>query len=171
MKRKVIFLDRDGVLNVEVSYLHKIEDFQWQEGAKEALQEAVAREYDLVVVTNQSGVARGYFTEEDVQILHNFMKAELSKIGVNLLAIYYCPHLVGATVPEYDKNCNCRKPKPGLLLQAFSDFEISQDDSFLVGDSPRDVEAAEAAGIKGYLFPGGNLKTFLHPILIKQQGK
>ena len=154
--RKVLFLDRDGVINKDVSYLYKIADLQWVDGAKEALKLAHDSGYELIVVTNQSGVARGYYKETDVQILHDYMGNELFKAGAPILHFYYCQH---------HKDGNCRKPKPGMILQAIKDFDVDVEHSFLIGDSQRDVDAAEAAGVKGYLFTESNLLHFMKKIL------
>ena len=154
--RKVLFLDRDGVINKDVSYLYKISDLEWVDGAKEALAYAHSKGYDLIVVTNQSGVARGYYKESDVQILHDYMAHELDRSGAPILHFYYCPH---------HKECECRKPKPGMIKQAIKDYDVNISNSFLIGDSQRDVDAAEAAGIKGYLFKGSNLLDFIKTII------
>lgn len=163
--RKVLFLDRDGVINKDVSYLYKIADLQWVDGAKEALKLAHDAGYELIVVTNQSGVARGYYKETDVQILHDFMGNELFKAGAPILHFYYCPHHKDGTIERYAVDCNCRKPKPGMILQAIKDFDVDVEHSLLIGDSQRDVDAAEAAGVKGYLFTGSNLLDFMKTIL------
>lgn len=163
--RKVLFLDRDGVINKDVSYLYKIEDLQWVDGAKEALKMAYDYGYDLIVVTNQSGVARGYYKESDVQILHDYMGNELDKAGAPILHFYYCPHHKEGSIAQYAVDCQCRKPKPGMLLQAIKDYQVDPHKSFLIGDSQRDVEAAVAAGVKGYLFQGGNLLDYMKSIL------
>ena len=163
--RKVLFLDRDGVINKDVSYLYKIADLQWVDGAKEALKLAHDSGYELIVVTNQSGVARGYYKETDVQILHDYMGNELFKAGAPILHFYYCPHHKDGTVERYAIDCNCRKPKPGMILQAIKDFDVDVEHSFLIGDSKRDVDAAEVAGVKGYLFTESNLLNFMKKIL------
>lgn len=163
--RKVLFLDRDGVINKDVSYLYKIADLQWVDGAKEALKLAHDSGYELIVVTNQSGVARGYYKETDVQILHDYMGNELFKAGAPILHFYYCPHHKDGTVERYAVDCNCRKPKPGMILQAIKDFDVDVEHSFLIGDSQRDVDSAEAAGVKGYLFTESNLLNFMKKIL------
>ena len=163
--RKVLFLDRDGVINKDVSYLYKIADLQWVDGAKEALKLAHDSGYELIVVTNQSGVARGYYKETDVQILHDYMGNELFKAGAPILHFYYCPHHKDGTVERYAVDCNCRKPKPGMILQAIKDFDVDVEHSFLIGDSQRDVDASEAAGVKGYLFTESNLLHFMIKIL------
>ena len=168
---KVLFLDRDGILNEDVSYLYKISDLKWVPGIFDALRLAREAGYELIVVTNQSGVARGMFTEEDVQNLHEHMQDELLMEGIPLLDIYYCPHLEGAAMPAYDVVCDCRKPKPGMILQAMEDHPIDSHESFLIGDSPRDVEAAHGAGISGYLYQGGDIVEFVTSCLEAEKNK
>lgn len=165
MKAKAVFLDRDGVLNVDVDYLYKIDDFQWVDEAPEALVYLVKQGYHLFVVTNQSGIARGYYTVDDMQQLHAHMQQELQKYGVLIEKFYYCPHHQEGKVAEYAIECDCRKPKPGMLLQAMAEYAIDKEQSFLIGDSKRDIEAAQAAGIKGYLFTGGSLLQFVQNII------
>ncbi len=165
MKDKAVFLDRDGVLNVDVDYLYKIEDLQWVEGAREALAYLHKKGYQLFVVTNQSGIARGYYTVEDMEKLHQYMQSQMQEYGVQIEKFYYCPHHEEGKVAEYAVDCSCRKPKPGMLLQAMAEYAVDKEQSFLIGDSKRDVEAAQAAGIKGYLFTGGSLLNFVKNII------
>ncbi len=163
--KKVLFLDRDGVLNRDTGYLHSVDELEWIPGAKAGLAYAHSKGYDLIVVTNQSGIGRGYYAVEDMNILHEHMNRELTANGAPILHFYYCPHHKEGTILEYAIECDCRKPKPGMILQAFHDYDIDQKASFLIGDSPRDVEAAEAAGIQGYLFDGVNLLHTIQAIL------
>lgn len=165
MKAKAVFFDRDGVLNVDVAYLYKIEDLRWIDGAREAVAYLTQLGYTIFVVTNQSGIARGYYTVEQMNELHAYMQREIAAAGGKIEKIYYCPHHPEGSVPEYTGVCDCRKPKPGMLLQALADYDIDKEQSFLVGDSKRDVEAAEAAGVKGYLYTGGNLLDFVKNIV------
>ncbi len=165
MKDKAVFFDRDGVLNVDVAYMYKIEDLRWVEGAKEAAAYLTSQGYRLFIVTNQSGLARGYFTVEQMQELHAHMRRELAAAGGRIDKIYYCPHYKDGIVAEYACDCSCRKPKPGMILQAFAEYDLDREGSFLIGDGTRDVEAAQAAGIRGYLFKGGNLLDFVRSIV------
>ena len=165
MKLKAAFFDRDGVLNVDKSYLYKIEDLEWIDGAKEALGYLTKKGYTIFVVTNQSGIARGYYTVDDMNKLHDFMAQHVAAAGGKIEKFYYCPHLPEGKIAEYAVECDCRKPKPGLILRAFEEYDIDKDAAFLIGDKLRDVESAEAAGIKGYLFSGGNLLNFVKEIV------
>lgn len=164
-KTKAVFFDRDGVLNVDKDYLHSIDALEWVEGSKEAVAYLTQQGYTVFVVTNQSGIARGYYAIEDMERLHAHMAGEIAAAGGKITKFYYCPHLIGAKVKEYDVDCDCRKPKPGLLYQAMAEYAIDKDKSFLIGDKPRDIESAVAAGIKGYLYESGNLLEFVKKIL------
>jgi len=153
-----IFFDRDGVLNEEVGYLHEIEKFKWIDGAIDAIKFCNAQKLLAVVVTNQSGVARGFYTEDDVKKIHAFMQSELKKFGAHIDAFYYCPHHPEGNITAYKKVCDCRKPEPGLILRACRELEINPATSILIGDSERDIESGRRAGIgKWILFTGGNL--------------
>ena len=154
--RNVLFLDRDGVINVDVGYLSNPAQLEFIPGAIEAMKEAQTRGYDIIVVTNQSGVARGYYTEEDVQALHAEMSRRLEAEGVHILAYYYCPHHPEGTVEAYKKACDCRKPNPGMLTKAIEEWNVDVDGSFLVGDKPSDVGAAESIGMRAYPFEEEN---------------
>lgn len=158
--RKAVFFDRDGVLNEDTGYVHRIEDVHWMAGARELVGRLTQEGWLLFVVTNQSGVARGYYGEEAVRRLHEAMNAEFSRFKGHITAFYYCPHLKGAAIPAYDVDCECRKPKPGLILQAMEAYQVDRAGSLLIGDSPRDIEAAGRAGIPGFLFDGTNLEAF-----------
>lgn len=150
---RAIFFDRDGVLNEEVGYLWEIEKFKWIDGAREAIKFCNERGLLAIVVTNQSGIARGLYTSREVDALHNFMQKSLAELGAHIDGFYYCPHH-----PDFSGECDCRKPKPGLIRKACEDFKINPAQSILFGDSARDIEAAQAAGLRdGILFTGGNL--------------
>lgn len=167
--RRAIFFDRDGTLNVDKNYLHKIEDFEWLGDAPQAIRWANERDYLAIVITNQSGVARGYFGEDEVRRLHAWMNDDLKRFGAHIDAFYYCPHLPGGSVAAYAKICDCRKPKPGLIERAIRDFAIERAVSLGVGDKPRDVECTEAAGVRGVLFGGGSLLALLQKELKEGQ--
>ncbi len=156
-KRRAVFFDRDGTLNVDVHYLYRPEDFQWTCGAVEAIKYCNDCGYLVIVITNQSGIARGYYTEKDVCRLHVWMNAELEKIGAHIDAFYYCPHHVAGIVPEYTGECDCRKPSPKLINDACFDFSIDKAHSMMVGDKVLDMECAANAEITGVRYSGGSL--------------
>lgn len=159
-RKQAVFFDRDGVLNVDRGYVHRMEDVEWISGARELVARLTREGRLLFVVTNQSGVARGYYTEEDVRRLHDAMNEEFARTGGHITEFFYCPHLKGGAVARYDVDCGCRKPKPGMILKALETYGVEKGDALLIGDSPRDVQAAEAAGIRGFLFDGTDLMTF-----------
>lgn len=148
---KAVFLDRDGTINVDKNYLYRTEDFEFLPGAVDALKMLQSAEYLLIIITNQSGIGRGYYTEEDFLKLNEYMKAELSKAGVNISAVYYCPHLPDAQVERYRKVCTCRKPATGLFEQAVRDFNIDLSKSFAVGDKLRDCSICSKSDCGGFL--------------------
>lgn len=157
---KAAFFDRDGVINEEVGFLYRIEDLRFLKGAKEAVALLARLGYKVFVVTNQSGIARGYYTVADMEKLHAYMARELEAVGGRIDKFYYCPHHREGKVKEYAVDCECRKPKPGMVLTALREFNLDRKRCFLIGDSERDVEAAEAAGVRGFLFRGGDLLSF-----------
>ena len=162
--KPAVFFDRDGTLNVDKDYLHKIEDFEWMPEAIEAIKYVREQGYLAIVITNQSGVARGYYPEADILAIHEHMNAELKKHGTCLDGLYYCPHHPDGAVPEYRRECDCRKPKPGLIEQARRDFPIDLGLSYMVGDSQRDLECARRAGVPEQhllLYKGGSLLSLL----------
>jgi D-glycero-D-manno-heptose 1,7-bisphosphate phosphatase len=144
---KAAFIDRDGVINEERGYVHRIEDFALLPRVPEALASLAASGFKLVVVTNQAGVARGYYDEAAVDRLHAHMRALLAESGVAIDAIYHCPHHPDAAVPAYRTACACRKPGDGMLRQAASDLQLDLSASVLVGDKASDIEAGQAAGV------------------------
>ena len=148
MANKAIFLDRDGTINVDHSYVHKIDDFQFIEGVGKALKQLQDKGYLLVLVTNQSGIARGYFSEAQFHQLTEWMDWSLDEdYGVVLDGIYYCPHHPEGK-GEFKADCDCRKPKAGMFLEAIKDLNIDPTQSYMVGDKLEDLLAAEAAGVK-----------------------
>ena len=151
-KQKAIFLDRDGTINKMVGFVTKPEQFELIKGAAEAIKAINKSGYLAIVVTNQPVIARGDCTFEELQSIHDKMETELGKAGAFVDAIYVCPHHTDKGFdgerPEYKCNCDCRKPKPGLLLQATKDFNIDLAESYMIGDSKRDVEAGKNAKVK-----------------------
>lgn len=161
--QKAVFLDRDGVINIDKSYVYKIEDFEFCEGVFEALAYFQRLGYLLIIVTNQSGIGRGYYTEENFKTLSRWLKDELLKRGISLSAIYHCPH-----APE--QNCHCRKPKSGMFFDAIKEFDIDVANSWMIGDKQTDIEASRGAGIANDILLGkSNVNFILDTInLIKQ---
>lgn len=160
-KRPAVFFDRDGVLNVDHGYTYRQQDFTWIPGALHTIRYFNELGYLVFVVTNQSGIARGYYTEQDVHALHEFMKQEVAKNDGHIDAFYYCPHHIQGKVPQYSLACNCRKPAPGMLLTAITDWDVAVEASVMIGDKISDIQAAEAVGIKGYLFEDSDLYQFV----------
>lgn len=145
--RKAAFIDRDGVINEERNYVHRIEDFVLLPGVPEGLALLQNAGYLLIIVTNQAGIARGYYDEPTMNALHSHMKAVLAAEHVHIDAVYHCPHHPQGSVAMYACDCTCRKPAPGMLLKAATDFNIDLSQSLLIGDKISDIEAAERAGV------------------------
>ena len=144
---KAIFLDRDGTLNIDYGYVHEIDNFKFIDGAIDALRELKKMGYMLVLVTNQSGIARGYFSEEQFLQLTEWMDWSLAEQDVDLDGIYYCPHHPEGK-GEYKEDCDCRKPKSGMLLQAIKELKIDPTQSIMVGDKVEDLKAGIGAKVK-----------------------
>ncbi len=142
-----VFLDRDGTINVDTGYVHKVDDFQFIENAIEAMQSIKQMGYALIIVTNQAGIARGMYTEEQFMHLTEWMDWSLADRGVDLDGIYYCPHHPEGTVEEFRQVCNCRKPAPGMLLDAQKYLKIDMGNSYMVGDKLDDMLAGRAAEV------------------------
>ena len=160
--KPALFLDRDGVLNEDQGYVHRWEDFRWIAGAKETVAAFNRAGWLVIVVTNQSGVGRGYYAEDDMHALHARMREELAATGAHIDAIYHCPQHPDAPLQRYrHPDPPNRKPNPGMLLQAMADWPIDAERSLMIGDKPSDLEAAERAGVKAVLFEGGDLRAFL----------
>ncbi|MGP1534138.1 MAG: D-glycero-beta-D-manno-heptose 1,7-bisphosphate 7-phosphatase [Campylobacter sp.] len=163
--KKALFLDRDGVINEDVGYVYRHEDFVFKEGIFAALREFAQAGYALVVVTNQSGIGRGYYTLEQFDELCGFMLSEFKKEGVKIEKIYFCPH-----APEAD--CLCRKPKPGMLIKAANELNIDLARSIMIGDKDSDVQAGQSAGVGVNLKLGDRLKSVAEALeFLKKEGK
>ena len=147
MADRAVFLDRDGVINVDHGYTHRIEDFQFVAGSAEAMARLQAAGWRLVVVTNQSGIARGLFSSEDYERFTAHLRTQLQARGVRLDAVFHCPHLPDAAVATYRQACDCRKPGPGMLLRAARELTLDLAGSVIVGDRLSDVQAGRAAGV------------------------
>ena len=154
-KRRAVFLDRDGTINVEKDYLHRTEEFEFIPGAPEAIRLLKDAGFLVIVVTNQSGIGRGYYDEAAVHRLHRFMDDELARHGTAVDAYYICPHHPLHGIDEYRKECGCRKPLPGMLFEAAEDFSIDLAASYIIGDKMADVAAGLAAGCRPLLVMTG----------------
>ncbi len=152
--KKIIFLDRDGVINVDTGYTYKIEDFQFEKKAVGGLGKLREKGFEFIIVTNQSGIGRGYYSESDYQKFNDYVVAQLEKNGIQVLKSYYSPfHPEG--IGKYKKASRCRKPGTGMLEQAFTDFEIDKKNSWMIGDKWADVKAGFDFGIKSILVKTG----------------
>ncbi|WP_293678545.1 HAD family hydrolase [uncultured Phenylobacterium sp.] len=161
-RKPALFLDRDGVLNEDRGYVHRWEDFRWVPGARETVAAFNRAGWLVIVVTNQSGVGRGYYTEADMHALHERMQADLADAGGRIDAFYHASQHPEAESPAYrHPDPPLRKPNPGMILQALADWPIDREASLLIGDKPSDLEAALRAGVRSALFEGGNLLAFL----------
>lgn len=152
MLKRAVFLDRDGTINVEKNYLYKIEDWEWTPRAIDAIKLINKAGYLAIVVSNQAGVARGYYTENDVEHLHSQVDMMLAEQGAHIDAYYYCPH---HTEMGEIRDCECRKPKSGMLIQAQQEWNIDLENSFMVGDKLIDAEAAIRVGVTPVLVMTG----------------
>ena len=147
MLKKTVFLDRDGTINEEVSYLHRAEDFRFLPGVVEGMKLLYEQGFQLVVITNQAGIGRGYYTEKDAELLHRYMREELKTQGIFLQGIYYCPHHLEG-LPPYNIDCSCRKPKAGLFYQAERDMileERNKEDALAPIRKPKIDESIQSA--------------------------
>jgi D-glycero-D-manno-heptose 1,7-bisphosphate phosphatase len=158
--RPALFLDRDGVLNADKGYVARPEDFEWMPGAIDCVRRFNEQGYLVIIVTNQTGVAYGLYQEADIAAVHAYMLSELERAGAHIDHIYACCWHPAATLPEYRRDSDLRKPRPGMLLQAMEDFPIDKARSFLIGDKQSDLDAAGAAGVRGFLYQGGDLLHF-----------
>ena len=142
-QKKALFLDRDGVVNIEKEYLYKIEDFEFIDGIFELCRHYANLGYLIFIVTNQSGIARSYYSEEDFSHLSDWMLAAFAEKGIVISKVYHCPHY-----PQISGLCKCRKPEPGMLLEAEKEFNLDLSHSIIVGDKERDIEAGINAGLR-----------------------
>ena len=160
--RPALFLDRDGVLNEDPGYVHRWEDFRWIPGAREAVAAFNQAGWWVFVVTNQSGVGRGYYAEDDVIALHAKMAESLAEVEARIDAFYYCPHHPDAQVELYrHPDPPDRKPNPGMILRALAEWPVDLSRAIMVGDKDSDLEAAARAGVRALHFTGGDLADFL----------
>ena len=164
--RPAAFFDRDGVFNADQGYVHRLEDLTWIPGGPEAVRRLNDLGYLVIVVTNQSGIGRGYYDEAAMHAVHAALDQHLATAGAHVDAVYFAPHHEDAVEPRYrHPDHPDRKPNPGMLLRAMQDFAIDRERSFLIGDKESDMEAARRAGVKGHLFEGGDLDALVRRIV------
>ena len=147
-RNKAIFIDRDGVINVEKNYVHRIKDFQFIEGIFELCALVQRLDFRIIIITNQAGIGRGYYTIDDFDRLTKWMLAQFRARGIRIEKVYCCPYHPTAGVGEYRKNSSDRKPNPGMILKAKREFDLDLSKSILVGDKDSDLEAGRAAGVR-----------------------
>lgn len=152
VKKKALFLDRDGVINVNTGYLYKPKDVQWISGIIDVMRAFQQQGYLLIIVTNQSGIGRGYYSEDDFYSLTQWMRQYLLEQHVHIDDVFYCPHHPEKAKGHYLQKCDCRKPSPGMLLTAMEKWNIDKSQSVLIGDSCSDIEAGLAAGLSRCYF-------------------
>ncbi|WP_233081199.1 D-glycero-beta-D-manno-heptose 1,7-bisphosphate 7-phosphatase [Rheinheimera soli] len=145
--QKAAFLDRDGVINVDHGYVSSPEQFEFIDGVFDACRHLQQQGYLLIVVTNQSGIGRGYYNEQQFNALTNWMKAQFESNGVFITDVFFCPHHPVNAKPPYQIDCDCRKPAPGMLVQAINKYQIDPSQSLMLGDKKADMQAAKAAGV------------------------
>jgi len=155
MKCRAVFLDRDGTVNVDKDYLYRIEDFEFEKNVPETLKYLYEKGYKLIVISNQSGIARGYFTVADVERLHDHISRTAEGLGFRIEGFYYCPHYKEGTVKEYAVDCGCRKPGTELIERAVKDHDIDISYSFFIGDKEADMLAGKKAGLTTILVGTG----------------
>ena len=164
--RPAAFFDRDGVFNVDQGYTHRVEGIEWIAGGPRAVRRLNDLGYLVIIVTNQSGIGRGYYDEVAMHAVHDALRAHLAEAGGHIDAIYFAPHHEEAALEQYrHPDPPDRKPNPGMLLKAMTDFAIDKERSFLIGDKPSDLEAARRAGIAGHLFVGHDLDVMVRAIV------
>jgi D-glycero-D-manno-heptose 1,7-bisphosphate phosphatase len=163
--RKAVFLDRDGTLNVNFGYVHRRQDWEWIDGAIKALKSLQSAGFELVIVTNQAGIARGYYQPSDVEALHNWMQGELAGQGVKLSGIYYCPHH-----PDFGeiRQCSCRKPQSGMLVDAARDLNLDLPQSWIIGDQMSDALAGLNTGTKAVVIGTQTIEDMMQSVPDRQ---
>jgi D-glycero-D-manno-heptose 1,7-bisphosphate phosphatase len=165
MTPSAVLMDRDGVVNVDAGYIWRPDQIIWVPGFFYIARKLKEKGVPLYLITNQSGIARGLFTEDQARFLMDWMCDTTAARGGKISGYYLCPHHPQGVVFRYAAVCECRKPKSGLIEQCISDHQLDRRSTIMIGDKESDITAASSAGIAGYLFDGGNLKTFVHGLV------
>lgn len=165
LTKPAVFLDRDGVLNVDSGYVHTPEACVWVEGAKAAVRLFNEAGYYVFVITNQAGVARGYYREADVHAFHGWMRGELAAAGARVDAFYYCPHHPEHGIGAYRQDCDCRKPGNGMIRRALSEWPVDTARSLLIGDRDTDMAAGRSSGLASHMYEGGSLEQLVRRLI------
>lgn len=166
MNKPAVFLDRDGTINKEKGYVYRIEDFEWIDGARDAIKLFNDKGYYVFIVTNQSGIGRNFFKIEDVEQLHEYINKDLSLINARIDEFFFSPYHHSNKSNIFDHLKNLRKPNTGMLEEACKKWNVNKEKSFLIGDSSSDIECAKNFGIKSFLFHEKNLLKFVEKILL-----
>ncbi|GAB2642902.1 D-glycero-alpha-D-manno-heptose-1,7-bisphosphate 7-phosphatase [Emticicia sediminis] len=155
--KKALFLDRDGVINIDKNYVYQINDFEFRYEIFDLCKDYQEKGYCIIVITNQAGIARGYYSHDDFNILTNWMIEQFDLKGIHIAKVYYCPHH-----PNFTGDCYCRKPNPGMILQASKEFDLDLSQCILIGDKISDIQAGHSAGItKTYLIQDNTFEMVL----------
>lgn len=170
VQKPAAFLDRDGVVNYDDGHIGTRDRIRWMPNAAKAIRRLNEAGYLVFFFTNQSGVAHGHFTEEELNAVLDWMRAELAAQGARIDDVRYCPHFPGGSVAGYLEDHPWRKPSPGMIDDLMQHWPVRHDGSFVIGDRSSDIEAAEAAGLPGFLFAGGDLDAFVADILTRVGG-